>query len=362
MKTKRRVFFAVLNMGLGHASRSLPIIQHLEDQNWELYIGSSGRSLQFLKYEISNANFFELPDYNLQYTTKGVSLILLLSQLPSLFKKIQIENAYTNQLVRENMIDMIISDHRYGCYHPDIPSFFMSHQMRYIAPKILRPLEFTGIWFNQYFREKYTAVLVPDEQEHNEGLLSGRLSNIGTSPDTHFCGILSSLKKNKAAEDIDVLISISGPEPQRTIFENIAFSQIQDVPGKKVIVLGKPEDNRREVVSDDLVIYHFASRTEMQELVNRSKLIVTRSGYSTLMEIIELQKKALFVPTPGQTEQLYLAERLKKVGCFYFSPQKKLDLSEQIPYALSYDGISYELKTERTLRVIDNILASKLDL
>jgi len=361
MKKGRRVFFSVLNMGLGHASRSLPIIQHLKDNDWELYIGSSGRSLQFLKCEISNAKFFELPDYNLKYTRKGVSFILLLSQLPSLFKKIQIENEFTSQLVRENMIDMIISDHRYGCYHSDIPAFFLSHQLRFVTPKILRPLEFGGIWFNQYFHKKYTAVLVPDEKKKNDGLLSGRLSNIGKPSYLYFCGLLSSIKKNTVTEDIDVLISVSGPEPQRTIFEKIVLSQIKDVPGKKVVVLGKPENNHLEVVSDELAIYNFASRKLMQELFNRSKIIVSRSGYSTLMELVELQKKAFFVPTPGQTEQLYLAERFKEFGYFDYSLQNKLDLAKQIPQALSYDGVSSDLKTEGTLRIIDDVISSKLD-
>ena len=141
----------------------------------------------------------------------------------------------------------------------------------------------------------------------------------------------------------------------------MVLSQMKDLPGKKVIVLGKPEDNNREVVSDELIIYHFASRKKMQELFNRSKLIVSRSGYSTLMELVELEKKALFVPTPGQTEQLYLAERLKKLGYFYYSPQDKLDLAEQISPALSYHGIGFGLKTERTLRIIDDILSSNLD-
>jgi uncharacterized protein (TIGR00661 family) len=256
---------------------------------------------------------------------------------------------------------MIISDHRYGCFHSEIPSFFLSHQLRFITPKMLRPLEFAGIWFNQYFHKKYTAVLVPDEKKKNEGLLSGRLSNISKPYNLHFCGPLSSIKKNAATEDIDILVSVSGPEPQRTIFEKMVLSQMKDVPGKKVIVLGKPEDNNREVVSDELVIYNFASRKVMQELFNRSKLIVARSGYSTLMELVELQKKAFFVPTPGQTEQLYLAARLKKLGYFHYSPQDKLNLAEQIPHALSYHGIGHELKTERTLRVLDEILKSKLD-
>jgi predicted glycosyltransferase len=360
MKNRRRAFYAVLNMGLGHASRSLPIIQYLIDQGWELFIGSSGRSLHFLKHELPKVNFLELPDYDLHYTIKGVSLRLMISQLPYLLKKIRRENEHTRQLVKEKFINMIISDHRYGCYHPDIPSFFLSHQIRFIAPKIFRFMEFSGLWFNQYFHNKYRAVIVPDEKQQKEGVFSGRLSRNGHSAGAHFCGIISSVKKEKVAEDIDVLVSISGPEPQRTIFEKVVYSQVQDVPGKKVIVLGKPEDERRKVVSDDLSIYHFASRKVMQELLNRSKLIVSRSGYSTLMELAELQKKALFVPTPGQTEQVYLAERMKKIGYFYFSPQNKLNLTEQIPIALSYDGVGSNFQTVRTLMAIDKIISDEL--
>jgi UDP-N-acetylglucosamine transferase subunit ALG13 len=276
-------------------------------------------------------------------------------------EKIRLENTLTRQLVEDKKINVILSDHRYGCYHQTIPSFFLTHQIRFIAPGILRPFEFLGLWFNQYFHKKYTGVIIPDYRENGQGQISGRLSKLNRDSTGHFCGILSSVTKENYPQDIDAVFAVSGPEPQRTVLEELLFSQIDKIPGKKALVLGKPEKSGPRKFSKGVEVYEYATRSLMQNLFNRSRLIIARSGYSTLMEILELRKKALFIPTPGQTEQVYLAKRLEQKGYFYGVSQDRLNLAVQIPEALKYQGFPGKFKTEDSVKIIFELLSETLN-
>jgi UDP-N-acetylglucosamine transferase subunit ALG13 len=357
---KPSIFIAVLNMGLGHATRSLPLIHYLLNKNWRVVIGSSGRSQIFLKTEVPAASFIDLPDYRLRYSTKGVRISGLLPQIPKLWQAISQEHQITEQIVKNMHLQAVISDHRYGCYSRFIPSLFISHQLRFAAPPFLRPFEIFGFWLNRWFHKKFQAVIIPDILQKKEGLISGRLSRTSGRSGYHFCGILSSIKKNELKTDLDLLVSISGPEPQRTIFEKKIRQQIKSIPGEKVVVLGKPEIESRETTVPGVTIYSHLSRQKLEEYFNRSRLIITRSGFSTLMELVELGKKALLVPTPGQTEQLLLAERLMKLNWFYSVSQDHLDLAKDIIIARGYPGAPTIPNTQETLPKMYQILSDEL--
>jgi len=360
VKKNPSILFAVLNMGLGHASRSLPLIKDFLNRNYHVTIASSGRSLTFLQQELPTAEFVILPDYRFDYSQKGVTLTGVLRILPVLFKTVRQENSIVRQLTREKKFDVIMSDHRYGCFNSAVPSFFISHQLRFIAPAGLRFMEFLGIWFNRYFHHKFTRILIPDEFDGKEGFLSGRMSDISPVSRLNYCGILSSLNRINVTEDIDVLFSISGPEPQRTIFEQLARKILPQIPGNKVLALGKPESNQVENPDSDMVIYHHPTRPQMEELFNRSRLIISRSGYSTIMELVELQKKAVLVPTPGQTEQIYLAKRLRDKGWFHWFSQNDENIEKQLLKTYHSKKIDRSFSTQSTLtrinRQLDTIL------
>ena len=359
---KSKILVCVLNMGLGHASRCLPVIQDLKRSGAYLTIASSGRSLIFLKQEIEQAGFLELPDYELSYSNKGVSILGLIRQVPVLLKKIRTEHQIVGQFVASHSINLVISDHRYGCYAEGIPSLFITHQLRFIAPKFLRGFEFIGAAFNRHYHKKYNTVIIPDLLIQDRGVLSGRLSKINGATKYFFCGPLSSISRSDTPEkEIDLLVSISGPEPQRSVFEEIIREQIQEIEGERVVLLGKPERSEKEHLGGNLTIIPHASRSVMAELFNKSKLIVTRSGYSTVMELAETGKKALFVPTPGQTEQLYLAERFKKNGWFYSVEQDELDLKRDIRIAMDkFSGFPREFSTHNSVVKIRELLQSSL--
>jgi uncharacterized protein (TIGR00661 family) len=349
------VFVAVQNMGLGHATRTLPIIKYFWENKWKVFVGSSGRSLTFLTREFPALTFVDLPDYNLGYSDKGVRISGLIRQVPAVLRKISEENIITGDLVSSQQIRMIISDHRYGCYRENIPSFFITHQVRFIAPHLLRPFEFAGALFNRHYHRKFSEILIPDFSGNGEGLLSGRLSRTPSDLNYRYIGILSSICRKPVQEDIDYFFSVSGPEPQRTIFEKILRQQVDSLVGQKVMALGKPESLEIEKPSSDLTIYHHLGRAKMKEMLNRSKFIISRPGYSTLMELAELGKKSLLVPTPGQTEQLYLSRRFQQAGWYYSVPQDKIDLSRDVTIALNFTGFPFTMKTLDSLKLIDEL-------
>ncbi|GAB4330759.1 MAG: glycosyltransferase [Calditrichia bacterium] len=337
----KHVFYSILNMGLGHATRSLPVVQALLNAGAVVSIGSSGRALHFLKQEVPDAHFLELPDYRLQYDRQGVRLTHLLKQLPVFFRQVGKEKKVVSDFCQKFMPDLIISDHRYGSYVQDIPSLMLCHQLRFIAPAGFRAFEFVGEWFNRFYFRNFQKVLIPDLKEGGQGYYSGRLSRVKNGGKFYrHVGILSSLQEieNPPEEPIDVLISISGPEPQRTVFETNIRRQLPELPGRIVVLLGKPEGGQVEYLSEKITIYPHVSRKKMAALFRQTQLVVSRSGYSTIMELAALGKKALLIPTPGQTEQEYLARHLSEKQLFAWKPQKELNLRQDLEAAALLPG------------------------
>lgn len=354
-----KIFYAVLNMGLGHATRSLPIIREFVERGWEIWVGSNGRSLQFLKKELPAVSFVETPDYGITYSLGRLLIPKLIIQIPRILRRIRQERKLCAHVVERLHPDLIISDHCYGMHHPRIPCYFLTHQITFALPPYLQFASNLVSRFNYAFHAKYQGVLIPDLPENSRssesrmGLLSGELSRLpGSGTAYHHVGILSSVRKAAAAGKIDVLFSISGPEPQRTIFEKIVLQQAPRLPGKKVIVLGKSEENRLLVDEQDLKVYSHLPRSEMEPLMNQAEIIVARPGYSTLMELVEIGRKALLVPTPGQTEQQYLARRMREKEWFYSVEQDKLNLADDIETVRSFSGLHRPNATQAT---VDNV-------
>ncbi len=350
-----RIYFAVLNMGLGHAARTLPIIKKFKQKNWEILVGCNGRALKFLKNELPTVKFISTPDYKIEYSKKNYLLLKLFFQLPYIFKKIHEEHLICEKVVTDFSPDIIFSDNCFGVYHKKVPSFFLSHQISFALPRFFKFFKFLPTYFNKYHHKKFNRIIIPDFCEDNFGLLSGELSqNIKTENKYMYCGILSSIKKQKTPEDIDLFISISGPEPQRTILEKLIMAQIENLSGNVVIVLGKSEKIEQIFESSKLKIYSHLSRQDLENIINRAKLIISRPGYSTIMELVELGKKALLIPTPGQTEQFYLAQRVTDKKWFFCVDQNKLDLVRDINTAMSYPGLYCPRSTEKSVQAIWN--------
>lgn len=331
----KRVLVAVLDWGLGHAARSIPIIHALQAQGCQVHIASSGAALEFLRREFSGERMFDLPAYNPRYATVLPLWLVLSAQLPRLWYIIRKEHDAVEQIIQSHDIHVLISDNRYGCWSKKIPSVFITHQGNIRTPRLVRR---AVRMCNEQLIDHFSEVWVPDDPT---SLLSGTLSSFEEyrrPPRATWIGLLSGFKRSEEATRYHIAGICSGPEPQRTALEKLLRQEFERTGVRSVLVCGKPGETEGDKGGQQLDILPFAERSRLQEIYNQSEYIVGRSGYSTILDVYAAGKKAIFIPTPGQTEQCYLAERLMEKGIAFSMPQNKFDLRVALQEAPSYSG------------------------
>ena len=320
-----------MGWGLGHATRSIPIINDLKKNN-KVILASNGTSLSFLRKEYPELECITFPDYAIRYPKRKSFLLLsIILQIPLIIIKLIQEYNLTQKIIIDHEIDILISDCRYGVFSKKIPTYFITHQLRFKLTYFLKILEPVVQYFNIFMFQFYKAVIIPDTRSLEN--LTGELTHKGLISKhlkLNYLGVFCNVSNLYINEDIDIFISISGPEIQRTLFEEIILGQINDLPGRKVVVLGKPDSSKIYKNFNNTIIFNHVNREKQNELLNRAKFIICRSGYTTIMELVALKKSALMIPTPGQTEQEYLAKHLKQSGLFYIAEQKKLNLFNEL--------------------------------
>lgn len=348
------IIYGVCSWGLGHATRSLPVLRRLLNEHHNITVISNGRSLEVLKKELgAQATYVDIPDYPM-LLSENTRQFLAKSMMywPVFIKRIEDGLSQLQKILDKKHYDCIISDARYDMYSKTIPSFFISHQMRIMNPLQIKMFENAMERFNMFFFKRYRGVIVPDYKENNlSGDLSHNLKRI--DEDTiHYVGVLSDFTKRPMKKDIDYLISISGPEPQRSYLEEKLVSQAETLEGTVVMTLGKAE---KYSVSKKkhLTTYSFVTKELREELLNKAKLVVSRSGYSTLMDVAVVGTKALFIPTPGQIEQEYLSKYHNELGTFYSVTQDTVDLKNDVTIAEQKTGFTRECDVKKT---VENIL------
>jgi uncharacterized protein (TIGR00661 family) len=361
------IFISPLSWGLGHATRDIPIIREFIDRGHEVTIGTSQGAFHLLKKECPDCDFIYFEDYPAPYSSTKYFFPKFIANIPVLAKALSEEKKRTDKLISQNNYDVIISDNRLGVYSKIIPSFFISHQLRYSFPYYMRPAETVSQYFNEYFHKKFERVIIPSNSPHDNGnCLSGKLClsiRKTTNMKAYYAGILSSVQKMDISEDLDFLIIISGPEPQRTILEKIVLKQVQELPGEKIVLLGRPQDNFEKKLDSRTTVRSYVTEEEKIILMNRAKFIISRSGYTTMMDMAELGKKhGIFIPTPGQTEQEYLSQYYHEQKWFYSKSQYKLNLIKDIEKAEEYEGFPELPKTEENVkRLYEEVFAQYLD-
>jgi UDP:flavonoid glycosyltransferase YjiC (YdhE family) len=330
----KTILVAVLDWGLGHAARIIPVIKNIESKGGNVIIASSGDALKMLEHEYPDKTIMELPAYNPVYHKSiGMGLSMAL-QTPKFFKTIYDENVLLKKIVKEYSIDGIISDNRYGMFHNKIPSVIVTHQIfiqtshnqNFLQP-LLKKINFQ-------FLNKFNFCWIPDVPGATN--LSGSLSHGDIPSHCRYTGLLSRFEKKEKDKKYDLMILLSGPEPQRTVLENILLKQLPAIREKKVLLVrGKMNDDMINV-ADNVVVKNFLSGTELERDINSSDIIISRSGYSSAMDIINTRSKAVFIPTPGQTEQEYLVDYWKDKKWFYSEAQTNLDLKRAIKKSEKY--------------------------
>jgi hypothetical protein len=324
---KMKVLYSVLDWGLGHATRSIPVIRALIDAGHTVILAGEGRSFLLLKEEFPQCQFENLKGFRVNYPEKGMGYWLL-RNLPEMLHALQQEKKQTRKLVRIHQPDLLFSDHRYGFYDPQVPSYFLAHQLR------IRAGWFSGLLFrlHRILIDKFDAVWVPD-YENTPGL-SGDLAHhpsVKSAFNLSFTGPLSRIREVLSVtpdRKYDVLILLSGPEPQRTNLEKICIEQLKNSTKQILLLQGKPESAEISSIGS-ITVQPGASAGQLKGWMETTPVIICRPGYSTLMDLDATGRNALFIPTPGQTEQEYLARLHSKRGCRILN-QAMLDLPSAI--------------------------------
>jgi len=332
LKKNKKILYSILDWGLGHATRSIPIIDELLNWGHEVVIGSNGRALYLLKETYPELKFIELPDYNIKYFTKSMFLNMAL-QWYKMPLAIHREYLKVKEFLKNNSIDLIISDNRYGCYSKSIPSIIISHQLNLKTGNFV--IDYFANKINHFWIKKFDKIWVPDFEDSK---ISGELSKDSKLKNIRFIGAISRMKKKKLPIVRDIIVLLSGPEPQRSIFEKEIIIQLDNLPYNALIVGGKTEKYYKEKISPNIEYQSFLTGEMLNNAILESKYIITRSGYTTLLDLVALNKMALLIPTPGQTEQKYLAESLARKKIFPFQFQNELDIEKGIEKIDSYFG------------------------
>jgi len=293
---------------LGHATRCIPIIHALLKANYEPVLASDGDALLLLQKEFPLLKSIELPSYNIIYPKNGKHLTFkLLLQLPAIFSAIKKERKIVCKLMDKADFAGIISDNRFGVYSKKVPSVYMTHQLHVLSGKTT----FITSKIHQQFIKKFDECWVPDLEgiqnfSEDLGHLKSHYFNL------KYIGILSRLQPKELEIKYDLLLLISGPEPQRTLLENKLLLELKHFNGKILMVRGVLKSSSEISAPDHFKIVNYFLSNELEEAINQSNVVIARSGYSTIMDLAALRKKAFFIPTPGQFEQEYLAKILQE--------------------------------------------------
>lgn len=317
MKSKKNILVAPLNWGLGHATRCIPIIRELEKNGFTPIIASDGNALALLQKEFPYLICLKLPSYQIEYAKKAKNFKWkLVKNSPKTIQAILKEKKIVKYWVKEFDLCGIISDNRLGVYSKKIPSVYITHQLTVLSGKTT----YISSKMHQFFIKNFAECWIPDFDKNIN--FSGKLSHLkNNSLNLKYIGILSRLGEKKLPKKYDLMILLSGPEPQRTILEEKLIDEIETYNGDILFIKGKVEEMQTTEQKNRVTYYNFMTSTELETAFNESEAILCRSGYTTIMDLVKLEKKAFFIPTPGQFEQEYLAKRLQKKGIMPYANQ-----------------------------------------
>ncbi|MBL0271492.1 MAG: glycosyl transferase family 28 [Chitinophagaceae bacterium] len=360
-----RILVAPLDWGLGHATRCVPIIRELLAQGCSVWLAGEGAQEILLKAEFPDLPFLELPGYRIRYAKTARGLIWkMIQQGPKMRRAILYEHRWLKKAVNEHGFDAVISDNRYGLYHSSIPCVFITHQLTIKSS--------AGKWTEKIFQKSnyrhinhFTTCWVPDQPAGQAGILAdcnlaGELSHPVKMPavPVHYIGWLSRFQKmNIPEKNNHLLIILSGPEPQRSLLEEIIIHEISHYNGTATIIRGLPGSSSMIPSTNMIRFYNHLPALELNAAIEEASYVICRSGYSSLMDMITLQKKCILIPTPGQPEQEYLGRYLQEKGIAHCAPQKDFSLNKELAVAAAYKYyIPLVSSNEKLVSVIETFL------
>lgn len=329
-----KILVTPLNWGLGHATRCIPLIETLQQQQVEVCIASDGAALKLLQSEFPKLPAFELPGWDIDYAGKSITLALL-RQSAKLLHAVLKEHAVVGQLVRTQRIEAIISDNRLGCYSQQVPSVILTHQVNLLTPG--RMFHKPANALNRFWMDKFEAVWIPDFP--GKANLAGVLSHDHSIEKAHYIGALTRMRTFEVGKKYDVVVVLSGPEPKRSELEKLLIGQARHLTEQFLFVQGLPGKFDRSFPYPNIEMVSYLISRDLNEAILSGAVLISRSGYSTIMDLYALEQPAILIPTPGQSEQEYLADSLHSQGIFYTQKQEKLDLKTALEEYKKYSGL-----------------------
>ncbi|HTB08145.1 MAG TPA: glycosyltransferase [Bacteroidia bacterium] len=354
-----RILVSPLDWGLGHATRCVPIIRHLQSKGADVVLAADGAPLTLLQEHFPGIESVPLKGYRVKYSHFLPVSAKIFLQIPKIMSAIKREHKELQKIIKEKNIDAVISDNRYGLYSDLVPTVFITHQAniqaaigsKYFSDKVAG------------FVKKFTECWIPDNE--GEDNLSGNLSHpLPEGMQAKYIGPLSRFGIATGAKDMkyDLLVLLSGPEPQRTVLEKKIINELATLPYvKALIVQGLP--GNKDVVSpmENVDMVPHLNDASLFEKIMTSKTILSRPGYSTLMDLAVIGgKRALFIPTPGQTEQEYLAMRLEAYNIAIWFKQSNFSLKDALSKVFSSKGFNHNLYPVVFNQAIDTWLSGLL--
>ncbi len=322
-----KILVAPLNWGLGHASRCVPLVQHLLDEGHEVILGGDGESLTLLRKHFPKLRYTYLAPLNLRYSKGQRQVWAMIKAMPRLLKWSIQDHLMLKTLLREEHIDQVISDNRFGLYNKQTECIYVTHQLHIMLPSGWKWAEGIASRMHARVYARYNKVWVPDYEDPQQSL-AGELShpqNVQcTMYNVQYIGPLSrfSLTAQRsysetvlqrsgltAQRSYTIVAVLSGLEPHRTLLENEIIARYQDSAEQVLIVQGLMHRPNTRIKRGNLTIVPYMGDKELVSALLGANHIIARSGYSTIMDLETLGRmdKAELIPTPGQPEQEYLA-------------------------------------------------------
>lgn len=361
-KLHPRVLVAPLDWGLGHATRCIPIIKELINQRCEVIIAASGSQRALLQAEFPSHIFVEIPGYDIKLDkNRAFTIIRLLISIPKILIRIKREKAWLRGFSKREKPDLVISDNRYGLTIPGLYCVFVTHQLLIKTP--FRPSADRLLqWINYRFIRRFSRCWIPDAE--NDGGLAGGLSHPPNMPPIphRYIGWLSRFGQEDVSLESEsnyLLLLLSGPEPQRTLLEKIIVEQASGCPHPMVLVRGLPEGGRQlSGTPQGMTVHDHLPAAALGQAIRSAALVIARPGYSTLMDLARLRKCAVLVPTPGQSEQEYLGERMAARGWAVCMKQRDFSLAGALAAAKARHRMSMKEQNGRPLaEAIEELLS-----
>lgn len=358
MTGKPRILVAPLDWGLGHATRSIPVIRELLIRGADVWLAGEGAQEKLLKEEFPGLPFLPLQGYRMRYAKTAPGLVWsMFRQLPKMRRAIRKEQGWLKNAIQQYQLDAVISDNRFGLHHPSIPSVFITHQLLIKSgwgkwtESILQKNNYRHI--NQFSR-----CWVPDEEGPEN--LAGELSHPVRMPGVpvQYIGVLSRFTKKQIPERKDhLLLLLSGPEPQRSLLENKFIKEIGHYNGTATVVRGLPGEPMLIPSTNMIKFYNHLSAAELNTAMQEADIVICRSGYSSIMDAMALRKKCILIPTPGQTEQEYLGRSLMNKGLAVCVQQSDFSLERALAAARNFNYVMSPVSNgDLLLKAIDMLL------